>query len=71
MVDFGQVDAEEFKDIKQFNDLVFISPSNIKPEFSNNVISIGISLESQLIALKKFITKQKKTKTNKSNQQSS
>ena len=59
----GPTTHEEFKDIKQFNDLVFISPSNIKPEFSSNVISIGISLESQLIALKKFITKQKKTKT--------
>ena len=59
----GPTTHEEFEDIKQFNDLVFISPSNIKPEFSSNVISIGISLESQLIALKKFITKQKKTKT--------
>jgi len=59
----GPTTHEEFEDIKQFNDLVFISPSNIKPEFSSNVISIGISLESQLIALKKFIAKQKKTKT--------
>ena len=59
----GPTTHEEFEDIKQFNDLVFISPSNIKPEFSSNVISIGISLESQLIALTKFIEKQKKTKT--------
>ena len=56
----GPTTHEEFEDIKKFNDLIFISPSNIKPEFSNNIISIGISLESQLIALMKFIQKQKK-----------
>ena len=37
--------------VKKYNDLIFISPSNINPEFSNNIISIGVSLESQLIAL--------------------
>ena len=40
--------------------MIFISPSNISPEFTNNIISIGISLESQLSALTKFIKKQKK-----------
>ena len=45
------------------NDLIFISPSNINPEFSNNIISIGISIESQLMAISKFLKKQKKTKT--------
>jgi len=53
----------EFVHAKKYNDLIFVSPSNINPEFSNNIISIGISLESQLIALKKFIEEQKKTKT--------
>ena len=43
--------------------LVFISPSNINSKFTNNIISIGISLESQLLALLNFIKKQKKTKT--------
>ena len=43
--------------------LIFISPSNINSKFSNNIISIGISLESQLLALLNFIKKQKKTKT--------
>ena len=59
----GPTTHDEFSNVKQYNDLVFISPSNIKPEFSNNIISIGVSLESQLIALTKFITEQKKTRT--------
>ena len=59
----GPVTFDEFEQVRKFNDLIFISPSNIKPEFSNNVISIGISLESQLIALTNFIKKQKRTKT--------
>ena len=59
----GPLNYEEFDQIKKFNDMIFISPSNINPEFTNNVISIGISLESQLIALADFIKKQNKTKT--------
>ena len=59
----GPVSFEEFEHIKKFNDLIFISPSNIKSDLSNNIISIGVSLESQLLALTKFINKQKKTKT--------
>jgi len=59
----GPTTHEEFKDVKQYNDLIFISPSNINSDFSNNIISIGVSLESQLMALKSFIKSQKKTKT--------
>jgi len=59
----GPVTHEEFSQIKKYNDLIFISPSNISPEFTNNIISIGVSLESQLLALTKFIKQQKKTKT--------
>ena len=59
----GPATHEEFDYVKKYNDLIFISPSNISPEFSNNIISIGVSLESQLIALTNFIKKQKKTKT--------
>tara|TARA_B100001248_G_scaffold177794_1_gene135058 strand:+ start:3867 stop:5063 length:1197 start_codon:yes stop_codon:yes gene_type:complete len=59
----GPTSFEEFNELKKYDDLVFISPSNINPNFSNNIISIGISLESQLIALTNFIKKQKKTKT--------
>ncbi len=59
----GPTSFEEFDLIKKYNDLIFISPSNINPEFLNNTISIGVSLESQLMALSEFIKKQKKTKT--------
>ena len=59
----GPITHEEFKDVEKYNDLVFISPSNINPEFTNNIISVGVSLESQLSVLIKFIKKQKKNKT--------
>ena len=59
----GPTTNDEFKELKKHSDLIFISPSNINPQFTNNVISIGISLESQLLALTKFIRKKKKTKT--------
>ena len=59
----GPISYEEFDHVKKFNDLIFISPSNIETEFSNNIISIGVSLESQLIALIDFIKNQKKKKT--------
>ena len=59
----GPTSYEEFDQVKKFNDIIFISPSNIDPHFANNVVSIGVSLESQLIALTNFIKKQKKTKT--------
>ena len=47
---FGPIDNEDFNELKKHNDLIFISPSNIKPEFQNNIISIGISFESQISA---------------------
>ena len=59
----GPTTFDEFDKVKKYNDLIFISPSNINPEFSSNIISIGVSLESQLIALKEFLKNQKKTKT--------
>ena len=59
----GPIDNEDFDEVKKFNDIVFISLSNIEPEFQNNIISIGISFESQILSLIKFIKKQKKNKT--------
>ena len=59
----GPINNEDFSEVQKFNDMVFISPSNINPEFQNNVISIGVSLESQIKALMKFLKKQKKNKT--------
>jgi len=59
----GPITFKEFEVAKNYSDIVFISPSNINPKFSNNIISVGVSLESQLEALLSFIKKQKKTKT--------
>jgi ABC-type branched-subunit amino acid transport system substrate-binding protein len=59
----GPITHEEFDYVKKYQDLVFISPSNINPEFNNNIISIGVSLESQLYSLIDFIKKQKKKNT--------
>ena len=59
----GPINNEDFDEVKKFNDMIFISPSNINPEFQNNIISIGVSLESQMFALMKFIKIQKKNKT--------
>ncbi len=59
----GPISHEDFEEVKKYNDLIFISPSNITPEFKSNIISVGISLESQLIALDNFIKKKKKKKT--------
>ena len=56
----GPINHEDFEEVKKFNDLIFISPSNINPEFDNNIISIGVSFESQMAALIKFIKKTKK-----------
>ncbi len=59
----GPIDNKDFDEVKKFNDVTFVSLSNINPEFQQNIISIGISFESQMIALTKFIKKQKKNKT--------
>ena len=58
----GPITNEEFEIAEKHNDLVFISPSNINPKLNDNILSIGISLESQLVAISKFINKQKKKK---------
>ncbi len=59
----GPISYEDFNEVGKYNDMIFISPSNISPHFIDNVISVGINLESQLLALKKFLKKQKKNKT--------
>ena len=41
---FGPINNEDFGEVKKYSDLIFISPSNIIPEFQDNIISIGISL---------------------------
>ena len=59
----GPISENGFEQAKKHSNITFISPYNITPEFDSNIISIGISLESQLAAINKFIKKQKKTKT--------
>ena len=59
----GPINNEDFDIVKKFNNLIFISPSNKNPESQTNIISIGVSLESQMVALMNFIKKQKKKKT--------
>ncbi len=59
----GPINNEDFDEVKKYSELIFISPSNLNPEFQNNIISIGVSLESQMLALSKFIKKKKRKKT--------
>ena len=59
----GPISFEDFEEVKKYKDTIFISPSNINPKIENNIISIGVSLESQLKAIDKFISNQKRTKT--------
>ena len=59
----GPISNEEFDEVKKYNDIIFLSPSNISPEFDSNIISVGVSLESQLISLNNFIKNQNKKKT--------
>jgi len=59
----GPITYDEFEDASKYDDLIFISPSNINSEFTKNIISVGVSLESQLLSLVNFIKKQKKNKT--------
>ena len=59
----GPIDSTYIKELNNFNDLIFLSLSNIDSNFKNNVIMMGVNLESQLIAIKKFIEKNKKKKT--------
>ena len=58
----GPIDSKSFDEVKKFNDMVFISLSNINPEFENNIISIGVSFESQMLSLMKFLKKKKEIK---------
>ena len=59
----GPTDSSLFSELEKYRDTIFISLSNKDPKISNNVISIGISLESQLKTIEQFLIKQKKNKT--------
>ena len=59
----GPMSSRSFNELKKYRDTIFISLSNREPKISNNVINIGISLESQLKTIEQFLTSQKKNKT--------
>ena len=60
----GPLESESLKKVNQCNDLIFLSLSNMSTNTQiNNVIMMGINLESQLLAIKEFIKKNKKKKT--------
>jgi len=59
----GPVASSSFAELGKYNDTIFISLSNKETKISNNVINIGISLESQLEAIEQLLIKEKKTKT--------
>ena len=39
----GPITHTEFDEVKKYNGVTFISPSNIDPDFANNIISVGVS----------------------------
>jgi branched-chain amino acid transport system substrate-binding protein len=59
----GPMTSSSFSEIGKYKDTIFISLSNKEPKISNNLINIGISLESQLKAIENFLIKEKKKKT--------
>ena len=59
----GPIQSNYFNELEKYKNTIFISLSNKYPEIRSNVISIGISLESQLNILEKFIKKEKIKKT--------
>ena len=40
--------------------MIFISPSNIDPKIQNNILSVGVSSESQIKSIENFIKEQKR-----------
>ena len=59
----GPTESKFIRELNKFEDLIFISLSNMNNETVDNVIMMGINLESQLLAIKKFIKKEQRKKT--------
>jgi len=59
----GPMTSSFSEELRKYNDTIFISLSNKETKISNNVINIGISLESQLDAIEHLLIKEKKTET--------
>ena len=60
----GPISHEDFNGALKYKDMVFISPSNINPKVQSNILSIGVSLESQMKSIEEFIKKNKRKKNN-------
>ena len=59
----GPIDSTFTNELKRFDDLVFLSLSNMNSSIEKNILMMGINLESQLLAIKNFIDKKNKKKT--------
>ena len=49
----GPMTSSYLNEVEKYKNTIFISLSNKEPKISNNIINIGISLESQLEAIEK------------------
>tara|TARA_B100001057_G_scaffold488407_1_gene572717 strand:+ start:764 stop:1918 length:1155 start_codon:yes stop_codon:yes gene_type:complete len=59
----GPISHKDFKNLSNFKDMIFISPSNINPKIQNNILSTGVSLESQIKSIENFIIENKRKET--------
>ena len=59
----GPTNFNNFNYLNNYRDMIFISPSNTNPKIQDNILSIGVSLESQIKAIENFLIKNKKKKT--------
>ncbi len=59
----GPINFEDFNVVKSYKDMIFISPSNTDPNVQNNILSVGVSLESQIKSIEEFIKKNNRKKT--------
>ena len=59
----GPTNFNNFNYLNNYRDMIFISPSNTNPKIQDNILSIGVSLESQIKAIENFLIKNEKKKT--------
>mgnify|MGYP006095138863 CR=1 FL=1 len=59
----GPMTSSYFEELEKYEDSIFISLSNKEPKISSNIISVGISLESQLEAIVQLLAKEERKKT--------
>ena len=59
----GPTNFNNFNYLNNYRDMIFISPSNTNPKIQDNILSIGVSLESQIKAIENFLIKSEKKRT--------